>query len=73
MFLLKNDFLSSSLRERSQTAERIPREMGLRFHGGNNIELLGMVLAGKGEALEGGTCSRPLAYLEQTRLLRQHL
>lgn len=44
MFLLKNDFLSSSLRERSQITERIPREMVLHFCGGNNIELLGMAL-----------------------------
>lgn len=73
MFFLKNDFLSSFLREQSQTTERIPREMVLHFRGGNKIELLGMVLAEKGEALKGGAYSSPLVYLEQTRLLNRHL
>lgn len=43
------------------------------FHGGNSIELRGMVLAEKGEALKGSASSSPLAYLEQTWLLHQHL
>ena len=43
------------------------------FHGGSDIELLGMVRAEEGEALRGSACGSLLAHLEQTGLLDQHL